>query len=181
MRRWDGVALAGVPVVVLVATAGWLGREGLTDLVRQQPGSLPAFLVGATFAVCVLSIALWVEHDALRRAWRKRTGERLHVDRLAPPGQLARWVRRLPDPLELLARPFLALPSVRKTAQDWTDAGFGSKSSRLVVVLLLTGVLGWVLGVRIAGPLLGAALALALPLVPRAWVASRAEASDVAW
>ncbi len=163
--------------MALIAAAGWLGRGRLDGLVRQRPGSLPAFLVGATVAVAVLALALWAEHDALRRAWRKRTGERLHVERLAPPGLLSRRVRALPDPLEILARPFLAMPPVRKAAQDWMDAGIGSKPSRLVLVLLLTGVIGWALGVRIAGPLLGTALALALPLVPRAWIAGRAEAS----
>jgi len=176
VRRWEGVALTGVPAIVLVAATGWLGREGLNALVRQRPGILPAFLVGATFAVAILALALWVEHDALRRAWRKRTGESLHIERLAPPGQLARWVRGLPDPLEILARPFLAIAPVRRTAQDWMDAGLGAKPSRVVAVLVLTAFIGWVLGLRIAGPLLGAALALALPLVPRAWVASRAEA-----
>ena len=176
MRRWEGVALMGVPAIVLVAATGWLGREGLNALVRQRPGSLPAFLVGATFAVGILALALWVEHDSLRRAWRKRTGERLRVERVAPPGRLTRWLRGAPDPLEILARPFLAMPPVRKTAQDWIDAGLGAKPSRLVAILGLTAFSGWVLGLRIAGPLLGAALALALPLVPRAWIASRAEA-----
>jgi tight adherence protein B len=72
---------------------------------------------------------------------------------------------------EALAR----LPLLRQVAQDWADAGGGTKAWRPMLVLAAAATCGWMVGSRIGGPLLGAALALSLPLAPRAWIAGRAE------
>jgi tight adherence protein B len=61
--------------------------------------------------------------------------------------------------------------------QEWKDAGLGAKASRPILLLSLAGLLGWTSGSRIAGPLFGLALALVLPLAPRAWIAGRADAA----
>jgi tight adherence protein B len=161
----------------LVAAAAWFGRDGLTRLAVGRPASLPGFFVAASAAVAILVLSLWVEHDALRIAWRARTGGRLHMESLAPPSPLARWLRSLPDPLEAVARPLLRLPPVQRMIQDWKDAGLGAKASRPIFLLILAGLLGWMSGNRIAGPLFGLALALVLPLAPRAWIAGRADAA----
>jgi tight adherence protein B len=62
-------------------------------------------------------------------------------------------------------------------AEDWFDAGLGSKAWHPLAFLSAAGLLGWMTGMRIAGPLLGLALCLSLPVVPRAWIANRGEAS----
>jgi len=176
VRLWGRYSLAGVLAMAMVAAAGWFGRVGLTRLASERPASLPGFFVAATTAAFILALTLWVEHDALRLAWRARTGDRLRLETLAPPSPLVRWLKSLPDPLEAATRPLLRLPPVQRMVQDWIDAGLGSKASRPILLLILAGLLGWMSGSRIAGPLFGVALALVLPLAPRAWIAGRADA-----
>ena len=177
MRPWGRYSFASLLAIVLVTAAAWLARDGLRRLAVERPASLPAFFVATTAAVTILGLTLWVEHDALRIAWRARTGDRLRLKSLAPPSPVARWLRRLPDPLEVVTRPLLRLPPVQRMVQEWIDAGLGSMASRPILLLILAGMLGWMSGSRIAGPLFGLALALVLPLAPRAWIAGRADAA----
>ncbi len=177
MRLWGRYSFAGLLAIAAVAAGAWLGRGELTRLALGRPASLPAFFLASTLAVLILALTLWVEHDALRLAWRARTGNLLRLGELAPPPTLVRWLRRLPDPLEAVARPLLKFPPVERIVQDWRDAGLGSKASRPILLLIATGGLGWLGGLRMAGPLFGLALGLSLPLAPRAWIAGRAEAA----
>jgi tight adherence protein B len=136
---------------------------------------LPAVVVGTAVALLVLTLTLWIEHNALRIAWRARTADVLRVERLAPPSPIVRWLRGLPDPLESAFGLLTRIPPLGRVARDWTEAGLGTKVSRPMMVLILAAALGWAIGSRIAGPLLGAALAVSLPLAPRAWIAGRAD------
>jgi tight adherence protein B len=157
-----------------VTLAAWWGVPTLSRLVIERPASLPSVVVGTLAAVVALSLALWVEHEALRRAWRSRTAAWLGLERLGPPTWAERW-KSLPDPLEVVVRPFAGLPPFRRLARDWRDAGLGSKESRAILLLALAAFIGWLIGTRIAGTLFGLALAGTLPLAPRAWIAGRAE------
>jgi tight adherence protein B len=177
MRVWGRHSPAGVVAVCVIATTAWLARETLGGWISARPAILPGFLVGTTVAVTVLALSLWIEHVALRRAWRERTSAVLRVDRIGPPSPIADWLRRLPDPLEVLTRPLLRLRPLQRVAEDWFDAGLGSKAWHPLALLSAAGLLGWMTGMRIAGPLLGLALCLSLPVVPRAWIANRGEAS----
>jgi tight adherence protein B len=123
-----------------------------------------------------LSLTLGIEHDALRHAWRARIADWLHLERVGPAA-LADWWKRIPDPFEALTRPLLRLAPFRRAAQDWVEAGLGPRRSRAILGLAATAIVGWLVGARIAGPLFGLSLALALPLAPRAWIAGRAEAA----
>jgi len=177
VRLWGRYSPAGILAVCVVATAAWCAKEPLSRWVSGRPAVLSGFFVGAAVAVTVLALSLWVEHAALRRAWRERTSAMLRVERLGAASPIADWLRRLPDPLEVLARPLLRLPPIQSVAKDWLDAGFGSKAWHPLALLSATGLLGWITGSRIAGPLLGLALCLSLPLVPKVWIANRGEAS----
>lgn len=163
--------------MVVVVTAAWMGRGSLAGLVRGRPASLPAFLIAGTTAVLLLTAVLWAERRALHRAWRTSMAERLKLVDVAAPAPWAAWLRRIPDPLESLMGPLLRFAAIARLAGEWQESGLGSKGSRAVVVLLVAAVAGWTIGVRIAGPLVALALALILPLAPRAWIGSRAEAS----
>jgi tight adherence protein B len=166
--------LPGVLVIGAVAAAGWWAMPGLSRIVVERPASVPSVIVGALVAVTILSLTLWIEHDALRHAWRARSADWLRLDGLGPPTLADRW-KTLPDPLEALTRPLLRLGPIQRLTRDWIEAGLGSKGSRAVALLAVAALGGWLVGVRMAGPLFGGALALALPLAPRAWIASRAE------
>jgi tight adherence protein B len=159
---------------MLAAAAGWLRRETLARLVSERTAIPAAFLAAAASAVFILAVTLWADHGALRIAWRARTHELLGI-RSGSPTRPALWLRRLPDPLEVMTRPLLRFPPVLRLVRDWRDAELGSKASRPFLLLVAVGSMGWLVGARIAGPLFGVALGLCLPLAPRAWIAGRAE------
>jgi tight adherence protein B len=160
-----------------VVTVAWFAAPTLGRWIAERPAGLPAILVGCSIALLVLSLTLSVEHNALRIAWRARTADLLQVKQLAPPSAIAGWLQGLPDPLEAAFGLLAHVPFLSRVAQDWTDAGLGAKVSRPMLVLVLAAAIGWAIGSRIAGPLLGAALAISLPLGPRAWIAGRADAA----
>jgi tight adherence protein B len=176
VRLWGAYSLSGILVTVVVTTAGWYAAPALGRWIAERPAGLPALLVAGAMALLVLSLTLWLEHNALRIAWRARTSDRLQVDRLAPPSAIAGG-RGTSDPLEAVFAQMARIPLLRGVAQDWMDAELGTKTSRPMLILILAAVLGWALGTRIAGPVLGAALAISLPLAPRAWIAGRASAA----
>ena len=144
MRLWGRYSIIGVAAIGLLAGVAWLERARLAGWVVERPGSLPSFLLGAAVAVLILGLTLWVEHDALRMAWRARTGSLLRLEALAPPSPALRWLRGLPDPLEALTRPLASLPFLARVVQDWRDAGLGAKASRPILLLASTGFsAGW--------------------------------------
>ena len=61
-------------------------------------------------------------------------------------------------------------------AGEWKDAGLGGKPYRYLLLLAGSAAAGALAGARIGGPVLAAALACALPILPWQWVARRAEA-----
>ena len=113
----------------------------------------------------------------LHTAWRRRTAQVAGLRALEPEAGWRRLLRRFPDPLERLSRPLLQTAWGRRLADEWLDAGLGKKPSRFLVLLVLAASGGGLLGVRIGGPVLGAALGLAAPVLPWQWVARRAEAA----
>jgi tight adherence protein B len=89
---------------------------------------------------------------------------------------LGRWLQRLPDPLEWALAPFLRTPLGRTLSAEWVDAGLGEKASRYVLLLGLVASAGWLMGNRVAGPVVGLAMIFALPLLPRSLIAGQAAA-----
>lgn len=167
-------ALAGVLALIGLTAVAWARRYALHTVVATHPSILPAIATALFVAWLTLTIGLWAEGRALHRAWLARAAWAAGLPRLAPVPWLSRVVSRLPDPLEWLARPILRTGSGRRLQADWGDAGWGTKPSRAVLLLVATGFTGGFVGARIGGPLLGAGLACALPILPRSWIRSRA-------
>lgn len=61
-------------------------------------------------------------------------------------------------------------------AADWADAGLGDKASRYPLLILAAGIAGALLGARMGGPVLGAAIGLAAPILPWQMITRRAHA-----
>jgi tight adherence protein B len=166
--------LPGALVMALVTAVGWVFHVPLSKMVREQTYLLPATFTALVVLCVSLAGMMWGESEGRRRRWLRRTQAAADIDSLSEPGALTRLVHRLPDPLEWLFSPLLRTNSGRRLAEDWADAGFGDRPSRYFLLLVLTVVAGWLFGSRVAGPVVGIAMAIAFPFLPRSFVSSRA-------
>jgi tight adherence protein B len=160
--------------MVLVTILGWSFRHALWTLVHEQKSLLPSVFAALVVTSATLACVLWGETEARRRGWLKKVERSTGLHRLSRPGWLSRWMQRLPDPLEWVCAPLLRTRTGRRLAEDWRDAGLGEKSSRYFLILALTAAAGWVFGHRVAGTIVGLAMAVGLPFLPRALVTGRA-------
>jgi len=177
LRRLVGPYLIpGALTMALVTSAAWAGRYWLNGFVRQHPAAILAAFVGLLAAWSILAGSLWIEYAALRRWWLNHTAQVSGISSLAQPSSAERLFRRIPDPAEFLVSPFLQTRIGARLAAEWQDAGLGTKLSRYLALLVGTAVVGFVLGERIAGGVLGIGAALLLPILPRQIVKNRAEA-----
>ncbi len=168
--------LPGALVIALVTAVGWVFHVPLSNLVREQSYLLPAIFTGLVVLCASLAGMIWAESEGRRRRWLRRTQSAADIDSLSAPGFLSRLARRLPDPLEWVFTPLLRTTMGRRLAEDWKDAGFGDKPSRYFLLLGLMVVVGWLFGSRVAGPVVGSAMAIGFPFLPRSFVSSRATA-----
>lgn len=177
LRRLFGpYLLPGTLTMGLVTAAAWVSRYPLNAFFREHPAALPGTSAGLMIAWAVLAGSLWLEYAALRRWWVGRTVRLTGMSSLAQPSAADRVLRKIPDPLEFLLSPLLRTRLGMRLTADWRDAGLGVKPSRYVALLAGTALLGFALGDRIAGPVLGIGVAVVLPLLPITLVRSRAEA-----
>jgi len=178
-RRWlprlsGPRVMAGAIVIAMLAGTTWVVRDRLHAALIERPALLVASFVGLLITWVILIAALWFEHSLQRRFWKRRAERLTGIGRLAFPGWAERLARRAPDPLEWLAGPVLRTVMGQRMAQDWNEAGLGTKASRYLALLAASVALGWVLGARIAGPVLAVAFALLTPVGPHQWIRSRA-------
>jgi tight adherence protein B len=171
---WGPYAIPGALVMAVVSILGWSFRHTLWALVHEQISLLPSVFSALVVLSVMLVIVLWAESEAHRRRWLRRVKRSTGLQRLSRPSWLSRLIQRLPDPLEWLFSPLLHTNGGRNLAEDWKDAGFGEKPSRYFLFLAVTALAGWLLGHHLAGTVVGFAMAVGLPLLPRALVASRA-------
>jgi tight adherence protein B len=167
-------ALPGALVMALVTILGWSFRHALWILVHEQKSVLPSVFAALVVMSTTLACVLWGEAEALRRGWLKRAGRSTGLHGLSRPSWWSRLRQQLPDPLEWVCSPLLRTSVGRRLAEDWKDAGLGEKPSRYFLFLAMTAAVGWVFGHRVAGTIVGLAVAVGLPLLPRALVAGRA-------
>ncbi len=155
---------------MLVASACWLDRGTLHAWTASNPAGVPAVLAGLPVMLGAMGGAWWLEHKAIERAWRRRTAARAGLATLVePPKWLGRFRRRA-DPLAWLCRPMFASSWGRTFSKRWNVAGFEADPSRFVLLVLAAAAVGWIIGARIAGPILAAAMAASAPLLPASWV-----------
>jgi tight adherence protein B len=177
LRRLFGPhLLPGALTIAFVTAASWTYRYPLNGFFHEHPAALPAALAGLMIAWAGLTGSLWIEYASLRRWWVAHTVLVTGISSLAPPSSVDRMLRRIPDPLEFLLLPMLRTRLGNRLAADWRDAGLGAKSSRYVALLAGTALLGFALGDRIAGEVLGIGAAIVLPVLPITMIRSRAEA-----
>lgn len=158
--------IPGAVLIGLVAALAWMRRSWLAGLLQSHPAVFPGTLAALLSAWLVLIASLWLEQAALGQAWRRRTEQRTRLAAVGAPSLASRFLRRLPNPFELVSRPLLRTAIGRGLAADWLDAGLGGGPWRYVLLLALAASGGFLVGVRIAGPLLSLALGATLPLLP---------------
>jgi tight adherence protein B len=177
LRRVNGpYLLPGVLTIALVTAAAWAGRKPLNGLFLRRPAAIPAAFAALLVAWAILAGSLWVEYAALRRWWLGHTVKVTGIASLAQPSAADRLLQRIPDPLEFLFSPLRRTRIGMRLVTDWRDAGLGTKPSRYLALLAATALVGFVLGNRIAGGVLGLGAAILLPVLPVSMVRSRAEA-----
>lgn len=163
-------------VTSVLAAGAWAARHELNRLVGTRPSLVPVAFVALAVTWAVMVLSVWIESEALRTAWRQRTAQLASLPGLRPEARGRRLARHLSDLLGRLTRPLFATAWGRAMAGEWQDAGFGRRPSGYLLLLALAALLGGLVGVRIGGPVLAAALAVAAPILPWQWVARRAEA-----
>ncbi len=178
---WSPTAIAGAVLLAVLVGAAWLARLALHRAVLASPVVLPAAWLALAAAWIVLTCSLWIESVALRRAWRMRTAQATGLTSLAEGTKFRSLLRRLPDPVERLARPWFGTGVGRRMASDWSDAGLGDKASRYLLLILAAAIAGAMLGARMGGPILGAAIGLAAPILPWQAITRRAHAHQLAF
>jgi tight adherence protein B len=161
--------------MIVVTGAAWLARGQIHAVVQRHPALLIAVVVGTCIWFAAIASVLRMRRENRARAWRARVEDDIGIGEIAPPGWLARWSRRLPDPLEELAGPLLRTRWGRRLSHEWRQSGFGQKGSRYLLMLaVLAGGVAY-LGAATGGPILALALAFSIPLLPIRWVRGRAE------
>ncbi len=167
--------LLSAVTIAAVALFGWLFRVPLARFAEGHPAFYTASSLFIGSILVSLAVVLWMEAEYLRRVWRKRVASVVGLDELAPEPVWRSVLGRVPDPFEILLRPIWRTPVGQALCEEWIDAELGGKASRYILLFVLVMVAGYIVGTRIGGPLLGTALALVAPMLPRALVSSRAE------
>jgi tight adherence protein B len=166
--------LPAAGIMAITVAAGWVFRHHLHSIVLKFPQLLPAVFVALVVLCLALAAVLWGEIEAKRRKWLRRASRVTGLASLESPGLFKRLVQRFPDPLQWVCAPLFRTPAGQRLADDWMNAGHGEKPSRYVLILFMVAICGWILGDRMAGPLLGLTIAITLPLIPRSIVSGRA-------
>ncbi len=162
-------------ILAIVTASAWLWREDMHLLYHNYQALLPATFIATLVACNVMLIGLWTEHIVQRRIWLRRVEDRIGVEGITPPTILQKWSQHLPDPIEWLLGPLLRTRFGKRLAKDWIDADLGKKASRYIMILVLTSIAGVLFGYRIGGLVLGIALGVVFPLLPKQIVRGRAE------
>lgn len=176
LRRLVGPYLfPGGVTIALVTVAAWAGRDPLHAFVLQHPATIPGIFVALLIAWAALAGSLWLEYGALRRWWLHHTRRVTGISNLAQPSAVEGFLRAIPDPFEFVLSPLLQTRLGSRLAAEWRDAGLGERPSRYLMLLAAAALVGYILGERIAGGVLGIGAAALLPILPRQIVKSRAE------
>lgn len=169
--------VGSVALIAVVTIVGWSFRMRLAPFAVEHPALYTSAAVFIASVLAALAGVLWVEAEYLRRVWRQRIAVAVGLKELAPPSIWVSITGRFPDPFELILQPLWRTPLGKALRDDWVDAELGDKASHYVLIILSAALAGCFLGVRIGGPVLGVALALIVPLLPRSLVSARAGAN----
>ncbi len=146
-------ATAGL-VLLLLPFAPWFHLT-----LAGHPALFPSLATGLAVLTALLLISLILERRKREAVWRGRAAVRTGLPAIAAGRDAGRRRKPKQDAFEWLLAPLLHLPSARRLSRDWSDAGYGDKASRYLLLISLAAAIGGGIGLRIAGPLLAAAMA----------------------
>ena len=167
--------LTGAAFIALFVLIVWFFRRQLQFTSWAHPAFFAAISLASSILMVVLSLILWVEAGTMRRIWKARTAQVTQLPAFEPESIMLGVLRRIPDPLEWLAKPIWKTTWGLSLSEEWQDAELGGKPSLSLLLITTTALVGGFLGDRIGGMLLGIALAFILPIFPRAWISNRAQ------
>ncbi len=171
--RWLKRA-AVVSTILLVFMLLLPAAPALHRLLVRSPALAPSLAVGLLMFSTLMLGALWLEQRLIEGAWRARTARRTGLPAIAAGRDAGQRRAHRQDFLEWLLRPVLRSSQGRQLTADWIDSGYGTKGSRYLLLIVAASAAGAGLGMRIAGPVLGLAVAAIAPLVVIRSVRARA-------
>ena len=174
MRLSPVVFFSSVFVAIIVSLA-WMARISLHSFASEHPAFFAAIVLGTCVLCLTFALVLALESSGLRRAWLERSAAVAGLEKLRPPAPIAAIMNLFPDPFELISRPIFRTSIGSRLQEEWLDAELGGRASRYILLLVLAALGGYTLGIRVGGVLLATALAILVPLLPRAMVRNRAE------
>ena len=175
-RFLNQTTLIGAVLIVTFVLIVWLFRRQLQSASWAHPAFFPAIATASMALIIILSLILWVEAGTMRRTWKARTAQVSQLPALKPEPIISWLLRRIPDPLEWLAKPILRTTIGMSLVEEWQGAELSGKPSRFILLLIAAAFVGGFLGYRIGGALLGTALVFIMPIFPRTMIRNRAQA-----
>lgn len=174
-RRVSPILILASLIMGVIVLLGWWMRGPLHAFASGHPALYPAIFLGASLLNIAFAGVHSLESAGLKRTWLARIAVVADLEGLRPLGIWESVSRFFPDIFEIISRPLLETSFGRRLAAEWSDADLGDKASRYLMLLLLFAGGGFWLGSRVGGFLLALALFMISPMIPRAFVRSRAE------
>jgi tight adherence protein B len=168
---------AAVSATLLVFLLMLPAAPALRQMLVRSPALAPSLTVALFVFSALLLGTMWLERRVLEGAWRARTARTTGLPTIAFGRDAGRQRAHRQDFLEWLLGPLLRAREGRRLTADWIDAGYGTKGSRYLLLVLAASAAGAGLGLRIAGPVLALATAAIAPLVLIRSVRARAIAA----
>ncbi len=162
-------------LIAFIAIGSWIGRESLHAFASLHPALYVGIFTGVTVLLITFAIILALEGTGLKRTWLERSASVIQLDQLRPEPFTTSILKLIPDPFEILSEPIYRTPLGQQLRTEWIDAELGGKASRYLLLLGVFALGGYTMGTRVGGELLGMALFIMVPLLPRAFVRNRAE------
>ncbi|HHH83489.1 MAG TPA: hypothetical protein ENL35_10950 [Chloroflexi bacterium] len=171
-RRWLAASAGGI---VLLSGVAWAQRVSLHTRLMTHPSWLSAALVFMTGLLGSAALGLLADSRHRRMTWRRRVAAATALEKLAPPLSHRRFLHSLRTVAQAITKPLWKTRMGARLDAEWRQASMPGGPGIYLLMLGLSAAMGYLLGLVLAGWLLGATLALLSPLAPRAWVRGRSE------
>ena len=158
LRFATRLVLGGCLLAIVILTI-WLFAPDLGSQIDSHPAFYPAAFIAMGMLMLSLAVVLWLESTYFKKSWFLSAAEQAELEVLETRSHLRRFISKLPDPLEWLWMPLWGSGIGQEMCATWTTAGMRWKPSRYPSLLLVLAAVAYLVGVRVAGQLLGAALA----------------------
>ncbi len=153
----------------------WLLFPELGSYIENHPAFYPSAFVAMGMLMLNLAGVLWLESAYIHKSWFRRTAEQAELAGLEDKSLFRRRLSKLPDLLDWFWSPLWKSRIGQEMHAIWAASGMPWKPSRYPSILLVLAAVAYLVGIRIASPLLGAALVSASLWGFRSIVKSRAD------